>query len=96
MKVFIRKGKTLVFIPFYKIFRYSTIYLFFCIFRKWNLKKDWKKFLEMVYLNVGENVEENLVDIFSISRENKSEFYYEMKPDVQIMDDYIETNNQEV
>jgi P4 family phage/plasmid primase-like protien len=59
-------------------------------------KKDWKKFLRDGVFKCGENVEENLVDIFSIRGENKSEFYYEIKPDVQIMDDYIETNNQDI
>ena len=59
-------------------------------------KKDWKKFLKEGPFQSGDNVEESLVDIFSIRGENKSEFYYEIKADVQIMDDYIETNNQDI
>ena len=59
-------------------------------------RKDWKKFLREEPFMIRDKIEESLVDIFSIRGENKTEFYYEIKVDEQIDDDYIETNNQDI
>lgn len=68
----------------------------FVIFPNKEERKDWKKFLKEEPFCIKENIEENLVDIFSIRGENKTEFYYEVNIDEQVNNDYIETNNQDI
>lgn len=59
-------------------------------------RDDWKQYLRESSFKLESNIEEKLVEIFSVRGEDKTEFYYEINPDVQIMDDYIETNNQDI